>query len=285
MAAVAAEANLLGTSDAVSAAQVLVQLASSVAGSSDSAGAIGGTFTFFSDMAAQATLAATGGVSTFASVDLAGQGTVAAAAQFLFYSDVAGEAALTAVGNVAVNAVGALQGQATTTQEPLLTLAGAAAASGDAQVGADADVALDAVAAVSGDATVGAFALLDDEIASDVYAEATTAAAPTMVYAATAGIVAGSSVTPVAIVRPAFLRQALPLAQVGGEERLLGYQPGREAHRTSAERFTISTVTRTRVDVSEVESSVDRTRVQDAPQDQASKDARERVTERERVDG
>jgi hypothetical protein len=146
---------------------------------------------------------------------------------YLVYADLEGEAAVTADAVLAAAAISDLQGDGSLEAIPQVAYDIEAAMQGDA---ATTTVAVCSYAADStplGDAQVTARALPEDELAIDLYGNSIVGAAAEMSYLAEGSLQGQAITTVVALLRPAFLPEAIPQANVE-PERMIGYQPGRE---------------------------------------------------------
>jgi len=147
---------------------------------------------------------------------------------YLVTSSVSGDGSIVAPASLAAVAAVSLVGDAGVGATARTALTAASSPSGDASVAASSRVAWKATAPLQGEATLTAAALADDEIAGDLRGRALAAVAATASYAAIGAVEGEADTTAVAMVRKPYVA---PEVALSGEvsDRLVGYQPGREA--------------------------------------------------------
>lgn len=227
MATHGAEAQIRGNATVFAGTSVVYASGASIEADSYLAGSLTGLFWGQWSVLGDSDVLVPGSISKKAVTSLCGDATAFAFAQFLATTTVGGTSSIAAPAVLEAAATSSLEGVAEVASLAQTVLTAVSSPVGDALVGAPATVALKATALLLGDASLVVRALADDEIAGDLQGHSSIETSATGMYTTVGNIGGRAGMIAVPLLRKPHVSVDAPTVEE--PERLIGYQPGREA--------------------------------------------------------
>lgn len=234
MAAVDADAALVGTGSISPSARIDAAVAASLLGVGDVVSNISGTFTGQTAFTGTGTLTPpTLSVDKQAEADLLGSGDLTAIGTFLFKAALEGSSSLSVAAGVTYAAGAGLEGVGNIEGSPFMSYVGESDLEGVATITPASSLTATAASNLGGGAALTAAALDDDEAAADLSGSGNISPTATGTFVGEAALQGGGNITPLALVRkPA--SPAKPRRVAAKVDPLLRAKPPREVITSSA---------------------------------------------------